>query len=229
MLFAVVESLEQNDLLSVDTRLLCFIGIKIHSLFTLMLFQTLRCHFHTGNLEESSWRLWEPLGGDLHSTIEPVSTAVFLNPGPGRPPQHCTLSLLSDSPISRPGLSSNELMSWIRCVWLGRHTKCAGGGGGWETLVYALNNTGSLLASMALWRTLNIHGTFQMQKRFFRVLKCSSNWFFKELFTERFFGEPKYYFMASLQNHPFGTLYLLSVLGFYLISDNFFFTSSVFL
>ncbi len=35
-------------------------------------------------------------------------------------PQYCTfcMSLFSDT-ISGPGISSNELMSWIRCVWLG--------------------------------------------------------------------------------------------------------------
>ncbi len=65
--------------------------------------------------------------------------SVFLNPGPGRPPTLHILSPLSDTPISHPGVSSNELMSWIRCVWLGRHAKCALLGGaqdqGWETLV----------------------------------------------------------------------------------------------
>ncbi len=37
---------------------------------------------------------------------------VLLNPGPGRP-QHCTFSMspLSDTPISGPAVSSNELMS----------------------------------------------------------------------------------------------------------------------
>ncbi len=39
--------------------------------------------------------------------------------------------------------------------------------------IYTVKNKGSLLASMFLWRTLNIHGTFQMQKRFFIVEKDS--------------------------------------------------------
>ncbi len=49
-------------------------------------------------------------------------------------------------------------------------------------LLYTYKNKGSLLASMVLWRTLNIHGTFQLQnifiysrKMFFRFFK----WFFK--------------------------------------------------
>ncbi len=37
--------------------------------------------------------------------------SVFLNPGPGRPPTLHILSPLSDTPISHPGVSSNELMS----------------------------------------------------------------------------------------------------------------------
>ncbi len=36
-----------------------------------------------------------------------------------------------------------------------------------------LKNKGSLMASMVQWRTLNIHGTFQMQKRFFIMEKGS--------------------------------------------------------
>ncbi len=42
-------------------------------------------------------------------------------------PQHCTfcMSPFSDTRISGPGVSSNELMSWIRCVWLGRHKMCS--------------------------------------------------------------------------------------------------------
>ncbi len=35
-----------------------------------------------------------------------LSNTVFLNPGPGRPP---TRHSLSDTPVSRPGVSSNEL------------------------------------------------------------------------------------------------------------------------
>ncbi len=39
-------------------------------------------------------------------------------------------------------------------------------------LTNTLKNKGSLLASMVLWRSLNIHGTFQMQKMCFIVEKC---------------------------------------------------------
>ncbi len=67
---------------------------------------------------------------------------------------------------------------------------------------YSLENKGSLLASMVPWRTLNIHGTFPFHKKFFIVEKkvlyiikmfftLRNKWFFEELFTERFFEEPK--------------------------------------
>ncbi len=41
--------------------------------------------------------------------------------------QHCTfwMSHLSDTPISGLGVSTNELMTSIRCVWVGRNTKGA--------------------------------------------------------------------------------------------------------
>ncbi len=41
------------------------------------------------------------------------SMAVFLDPGP---PPNTAQSLLSDTPMSGPGVSSNELTSSIRCV-----------------------------------------------------------------------------------------------------------------
>ncbi len=55
-------------------------------------------------------------------------------------------------------------------IWL----KCSVGDATLKVIyMYTLKNKGSLLASMVLWRTLNIHGTFQMQKRFFIVEKVS--------------------------------------------------------
>ncbi len=56
-------------------------------------------------------------------------------------PQHCTfcISPLSDTPNSGLGVSTNELMIWIRCVWLRWHGKHAVLGGlqerGWEPLL----------------------------------------------------------------------------------------------
>ncbi len=41
-------------------------------------------------------------------------------------PQHSLL--ISDTPTSGHAVSTNELMSWIRCDRWGRHTRCAGQG-----------------------------------------------------------------------------------------------------
>ncbi len=53
------------------------------------------------------------VNGQSQETIffqESPFKAVFLNPGPGHPPT-LRISPLSDTPISGPGDSSNELMS----------------------------------------------------------------------------------------------------------------------
>ncbi len=54
------------------------------------------------------------------------SRPVLPNPGPVEPPPHGMLLivLLSDTHL-RSWVFTNELMSWVRCVWLGRRLKCA--------------------------------------------------------------------------------------------------------
>ncbi len=81
---------------------------------------------------------------------------------------------------------------------------------------YTLKNKGSILASMVLQRTLNIHGTFQTQKRLFIVKKGSLD--FENVLQN---GSS----MASLQKHPFETFNFKSVVEkwfFYHVAKLFF-------
>ncbi len=76
---------------------------------------------------------------------------------------------------------------------------------------YTFQNKGSLLASMVLMNNLhvNIHVTFHLQKRFFKMRT------FRELFSERFFGEPK---MVLLWHHCKNTLLNLNFLNNVLVT-----------
>ncbi len=75
-------------------------------------------------MELGIWRIWSDSGwrNGLWSLVRCSLTqwfpTTFLEA-----PQHCTfcISPLSDTPISGLGVSTNELMIWIRCVWLRRH------------------------------------------------------------------------------------------------------------
>lgn len=72
-----------------------------------------------------------------------VSMVVFLNPGPGKTP---SLHVFDISLIRHMHLRfTNELMSWIRYVWLGRHLRCALlrvlQDQDWETLIYGMCRT----------------------------------------------------------------------------------------
>ncbi len=53
-----------------------------------------------------------------HDWLDQWFPAMFLDP-----PQHCTFSIspLSETPISDLVVSTNELTSWIKCLWLGRN------------------------------------------------------------------------------------------------------------
>ncbi len=75
-------------------------------------------------------------------------------------------------------------------------------------------NKVSLLASMVLWRTLNIYGTFQMQKRFFIVEKGSldflnvlQNGSFRNCLLKGSFGNQKCFIYGITAKTPIWNLY----------------------
>ncbi len=80
---------------------------------------------------------------------------------------------------------------------------------------YTLKNKGSLLASMVIWRILNIHGTLQMQKRFFTVEKGSldflnllQNGSFRNCSLKVSSGNQKWFFYRITAKTPFWSLYI---------------------
>lgn len=68
------------------------------------------------------------------------STLAVPKPVPGGPPTVHILDVSSDTPFSTLGTSTNKLMSWIRCFWLGSRPKFVLLGGlqeqSWEPLLY---------------------------------------------------------------------------------------------
>ncbi len=59
---------------------------------------------------------------------------------------------------------------------------------------HTLKNKVSLLASTVPWRTFNIHENFPFHKRFFRLLKCSSQIYFNNCSLKGYLRSQKWFF-----------------------------------